>query len=52
MVYNTCRRKTKNPQLSRSSVPNNTYIASMEGIVFTPAAARIYVKEAWILTVI
>lgn len=44
--------KTKNPQFSRSSVPKITYIASMEGIAFTPAAARIYVKEACMLTVI
>jgi hypothetical protein len=35
-----------------TSVPKSTYIASMEGTVFTPAAARINVKEAWILTVI
>jgi hypothetical protein len=29
-----------------TSVPKSTYIASMEGIVFTPAAVRIYVNEA------
>lgn len=44
--------KTKNPELSRTSVPKITYIASMDGIVFTPAAARMYVKEACMLTVI
>lgn len=47
-----CSKKTKNPQLSSNTLPKIVYMTSIVGIVFTPMAVRIYVREAWMLMVI